>query len=170
MICCILEYLRNIKIASSNVERLNYYNYERKRCFNVQTSLECMEYYIGQTAEFSRTICEKDVVIFAELTGDNNELHMNESVARKSIFGERIVHGALLSAFISTVLGSYMPGQGTIYLSQTSKYVKPVKINDTITVRVKITEIINRKAVIETNIFDQDENCVLLGSAQVLLP
>jgi len=99
------------------------------------------KYYIGQSEAFSKTITESDVSIFAGLSGDFNSLHMNEIEAAKSVFGKRICHGMLVASFISTVLGSYFPGKGTIYLSQNLVFKRPVYIGDTITAQVTVKEI-----------------------------
>lgn len=130
-----------------------------------------MKYYIGQSAQISKTITETDVYTFAGICGDFNSLHVNAVVAEKSIFGKRIVHGALVSSFISTVLGMYLPGEGTIYLRQEVNYRKPVYFEDTITARVVIREILeNGNAVLETSVLNQKGERVLDGTAVVKLP
>lgn len=130
-----------------------------------------MKYYIGQSAQISKTITETDVYNFAGICGDFNSLHVNAAVAEKSIFGKRIVHGALVSSFISTVLGMYLPGEGTIYLRQEVNYRKPVYFEDTITARVVIREILeNGNAVLETSVLNQKGERVLDGTAVVKLP
>lgn len=129
-----------------------------------------MQFTTGQTASFSKTITEKDVCLFAEITGDNNPVHIDEAKAAQSRFGRRIVHGALVSSYISTVLGSKLPGEGTIYMSQTSKFIKPVYIGDTITATVEISEINGNKAILKTQVFNQNNDIVVDGEAKVLLP
>lgn len=129
-----------------------------------------MNYYIGQTADFSKTISECDVYNFAGICGDFNPVHINAIKAEDSRFGKRIVHGALINAFISTVLGMKLPGEGTVYLSQNSKFVHPVYIGDTITARVEIMEINDGKAIMETKVFNQNGKLVVDGKAKVLLP
>lgn len=130
-----------------------------------------MKYYIGQSAKISKTITETDVYNFAGICGDFNSLHMNKMEAEKSIFGRRIVHGALISSFISTVLGMYLPGDGTIYLRQEVNYKKPVYLEDTITAKVVVSEIHeNGNAVLETCIVNQKGEQVINGIAVVKLP
>lgn len=130
-----------------------------------------MKYYIGQSAKLSKTITETDVYNFAGICGDFNSLHVNKEAAEHSDFGGRIVHGALLSSFISAVMGMYLPGDGTIYLRQEVNYRKPVYFGDTITARVTIDEILkNSKAVLKTDVFNQKGECVLDGRAVVKLP
>ena len=130
-----------------------------------------MDFYIGQEAAFSKTITESDVYNFAGICGDFNPVHVNRIQAEKSVFGKQVVHGALVSAFISTVLGMYLPGPGTIYMKQTSKFMKPVFIGDTITAVVRIVNIDERKkAILQTNVMNQDNVLVLCGEAVVKLP
>lgn len=129
-----------------------------------------MEYYIGQQASFSKTITETDVSLFAGISGDFNPVHINDIAAKNSLFKERVVHGALTASLISTVLGNRLPGEGTIYLEQNSRFVRPVKIGDTLTAKVEISEINTGKAVLKTTVINQRDEIVLDGSAKVKLP
>lgn len=130
-----------------------------------------MKYYVGQSAQFSKTITETDVYNFAGICGDFNPLHINKIAAEASPFGRRIVHGALISAMISTVLGMYLPGNGTIYLSQEVYFQKPVYIEDTVTAKVTIQELReNGNALMETCVYNQQGERVILGTAFVKLP
>lgn len=104
-----------------------------------------MKIEVGQTADFSKKITEHEVYLFAEISGDYNSVHVNKVEAEKSRFGKQIVHGALINSYISTVLEMKLPGEGTIYLSQNSRFLKPVFFNDTITVRVQVKEINGKK-------------------------
>ena len=128
---------------------------------------------LGNSAEFTKTISESDVYLFAGIVGDLNPIHVNAVEAEKSQFGERIVQGSLVSSFISTVIGMKMPGPGTVYLEQDSKFLKPVKIGDTITARVEVVEIINEhKNVLKlsTEVSNQDGEIVITGYAIVKAP
>ena len=89
--------------------------------------------YVGKTGRISKTITESDVYTFAGVTGDFNPLHVNAEYAKTTRFGERIAHGMLTASFFSTVLGMLLPGAGAIYLSQSCKFLLPVKIGDTVT-------------------------------------
>ena len=130
-----------------------------------------MKKYIGQTGTFSKTITETDVYNFAGICADFNPLHVNEDIAKKSKFRSRVVHGALINSFISTVLGMYMPGPGTIYLKQESDFVKPVFFGDTITAIAEIESIdINNIAVLKTTVMNQREEVVIEGKATVKMP
>ena len=97
------------------------------------------ELTLGQSASFGKTISEADILMFAAVSGDTNPVHINAEVAAASMFKERIAHGMLSAGLISAVLGTRLPGEGTIYLSQTLKFRAPVKIGDTVTARVEVT-------------------------------
>ncbi|WP_137178797.1 MaoC family dehydratase [Roseomonas sp. AR75] len=94
---------------------------------------------VGQKASFGKTITEADIVLFAAVTGDTNPMHLNEEYAKGTIFGERIAHGMLAAGLITKVMGTQLPGPGTIYLSQNLKFRRPVRIGDTVTATVEIT-------------------------------
>ena len=100
---------------------------------------------IGSSASLTRKVNESDVIAFADITGDNNPIHLNEEEAKKTVFKSRVVHGMLTGSFISAVLGTKLPGPGTIYLEQILKFKKPVYINDTVTVKVTVSDIINEE-------------------------
>ena len=126
---------------------------------------------IGQKASFSKTISESDVYLFAGITGDLNPLHVNEVAARNMMFGKRIAHGMLTSSFISTVIASSLPGPGTIYMEQNSRFLAPVYLGDTITACVEVEELLPRgKARLRTQVFNQDGKLVVDGTALVKLP
>ncbi|WP_270937595.1 MaoC family dehydratase [Falsiroseomonas oryzae] len=94
---------------------------------------------VGQKASFGKTITEADIVLFAAVTGDTNPMHLNEEYAKQSFFGERIAHGMLAAGLITKVMGTQLPGPGTIYLSQSLRFRRPVRIGDTVTATVEIT-------------------------------
>ncbi|MDK2125855.1 MaoC family dehydratase [Parachitinimonas caeni] len=96
---------------------------------------------IGQTAEYARTVTEADVVLFAGVTGDTNPMHLNQEFAETTRFKGRIAHGALTVSFVSTVLGTQLPGPGTIFLALNARFKAPVHIGDTVTARVTVTAI-----------------------------
>jgi 3-hydroxybutyryl-CoA dehydratase len=93
---------------------------------------------IGQSASFGKTVTEADIVLFAAVTGDTNPMHLNAEYAKDTIFGERIAHGMLAAGLITKVLGTQLPGPGTIYLSQSLKFRAPVRIGQTVTARVEV--------------------------------
>ena len=99
------------------------------------------EIAVGQTAEFTKTVTETDVVLFAGITGDFNPAHVNAAEAERSRFGGRIAHGMLSAGFISAAIAMRLPGPGTIYLKQDLKFVKPVYLGDEVTATVTVTDI-----------------------------
>ncbi|MEW9897487.1 MaoC family dehydratase [Chitinivorax sp. PXF-14] len=126
---------------------------------------------VGQVAEYGKTITDADIILFAGVTGDNNPVHIDQEYAEKTPFGTRIAHGMLTASLISTVLGTRLPGPGTIYLSQSAKFKAPVKIGDTVQVRVSVKDIdLNRKRVtLETNCYVAGK-LVLEGEALAIAP
>lgn len=107
---------------------------------------------VGQTASFSKTITEADILMFAAVSGDTNPVHIDAEAAAASMFKERIAHGMLSASLISTVLGTRLPGPGTVYLGQSLKFRAPVKIGETVTATVKVTALdpAKRRATLET--------------------
>lgn len=96
------------------------------------------EINIGDTASITKVITAQMIETFAEISGDTNPVHLDEKAAKESIFGERIAHGILVVGLISNVLGCKLPGEGSIYVSQSVTFVRPVKIGDEITASVEI--------------------------------
>lgn len=131
-----------------------------------------MKYQVGDQASFSKTVTETDVVNFAGLSGDFNPVHINELAARKSMFGRRIAHGMLGASFISTVLGTQYPGEGTIYLGQNLSFKKPVYLGDTLTATVEVIEVVEgkNKLRLKTTVTNQDDVVVIEGEALVIPP
>ena len=99
------------------------------------------EIRIGDEEKFSKTVTEFDVYGFAGITGDFNSVHINKEYAQSTMFKNRIAHGILGAGLISTVIGMKLPGEGVIYLSQSTRFIKPIYIGDTITAIVKVIEI-----------------------------
>lgn len=130
------------------------------------------ELEVGQTAEFEKTISSEDVMRFAEITGDFNPVHVDEVTAAASPFGGRIAHGMLTAGLISAALAGKLPGPGSIYLSQSLRFTRPVRIGDTVTVFVQLTELVvpKRRAKLSTVCRNQRGETVLEGEALVLLP
>jgi 3-hydroxybutyryl-CoA dehydratase len=130
------------------------------------------ELRIGERAEFTKTISESDVYLYAGVTGDLNPAHINEEYAKKTFFKTRIVHGMLLGGLISGVLGNKLPGPGTIYLSQHLDFLAPVRIGDTITASIEVSEIMEteKRARLKTICVNQDGLKVLDGEALVSPP
>ena len=129
------------------------------------------EIKVGQQAVFAKTVSEADIVAYAGVTGDMNPVHINEEFAATTLFKTRIAHGMLSAGFISAVLGTKLPGPGCIYLSQTLKFMAPVKIGDTVTARATVTEIIaeKKRVVLKTECLVAGK-VVLDGEATVMVP
>ena len=100
---------------------------------------------VGMTASTGKTITAADILMFAAVSTDTNPVHLNEEAAAKTPFGTRIAHGMLSAGLISAVLGTKLPGPGTVYLSQTLRFRAPVKIGDTVTAVVEVTELDSAK-------------------------
>src|SRR5215470_10549368 len=97
---------------------------------------------VGMTESYSKIVKASDVVGFAEITGDRNPIHLSEHFAAKTPFKGRIAHGLYTAGLISAVIGTRLPGPGAIYISQTLRFLAPVKIGDTVEAAVKIVELI----------------------------
>ena len=96
---------------------------------------------VGMSETFSKTVSSSDVVGFAEVTGDRNPIHLSQHFAAKTPFGTRIAHGLYTASLISAVLGTRLPGPGAVYISQTLNFRAPVRIGDTVRVRVEVIEL-----------------------------
>lgn len=125
--------------------------------------------YIGQKEEYTKRITEEDIQMYARATGDYNYLHLNDEKAQKSIFKGRIAHGMLTAGLVSAVLGTKLPGEGSVFMAQSLSFIKPVRIDDTITARVEISNIdIERNIVtLNTKCFNQKQEIVLDGEARL---
>ncbi len=129
------------------------------------------EIQIGDKASFSKTISESDVYQFAGITGDFNELHINQKAAEQSLFKSRVVHGCLADSLVSTVLGMKYPGKGTIFMEKSVSYLKPVYLGDTLTCEITVAEKRERGRVLfDVSYYNQDGAEVIKGTALVLAP
>jgi acyl dehydratase len=126
---------------------------------------------IGDTATITKKITQEDIHQFAELVGDLNPVHVDEEFAKKTRFGKPIAHGMWGASLISAVLGTKLPGPGTIYLSQTIKFLAPIFLGDTITARVEVINLRREKAIVtfHTVCENQDGKRMLEGEAVVLV-
>lgn len=125
----------------------------------------------GQAAEITRTVGAADIEAFAAVSGDVNPVHLDAAYAATTPFGERIAHGMLSAAYISAVLGTTLPGPGAIYLSQSLRFRRPVKIGDAVTARVVIKALDARRGhvTLET-VCLVDGKTVADGEAVVMVP
>lgn len=126
---------------------------------------------LGMSGSFAKTVTEADIVLFAGVTGDMNPVHIDEEVAAGTMFKGRIAHGMLSAGFISAVLGTRMPGPGSIYLSQTMKFLAPVKIGDTVRATAEVTAINSeKKRVTLKTTCRVGSQVVIDGEAVMMLP
>lgn len=126
---------------------------------------------VGQSEIYKKEVKASDVVGFAEISGDRNPIHLSEHFAAKTPFGGRIAHGLYTASLISAVIGTRLPGPGAIYISQTLRFLAPVRIGDTVIARVEVTELIEkgRRATL-TCTCSVGETVVLEGEAVVKIP
>jgi len=103
----------------------------------------------GMVDVFAKTITDADIITFAGISGDTNPVHLNHEFAAETIFEGRIAHGMLTASFISTVIGTKMPGPGCIYVSQNLRFKAPVRSGDTVTATCTVTKLIPEKRFIE---------------------
>jgi len=125
----------------------------------------------GQSAEITKIVGAADVEAFAAVSGDNNPVHLDEAYARTTPFQGRIAHGMLSAAYISAVLGTRLPGPGAIYLSQSLRFRRPVKIGDPVVTRVTVQSLDTRRAhATLATVCRVDGKTVVDGEAVVMVP
>ncbi|NJM94944.1 MAG: MaoC family dehydratase [Cytophagales bacterium] len=129
-----------------------------------------MNFVIGDFAESVRTFSQADVEAFAQLSGDNNPVHLDESFAASTVFKKRVVHGALVNSLFSKVLGTQFPGKGSIYLSQESTFKAPVYPGDEVKVRVELKDVKGKIGIFSTLCIGQGDKVLVEGTAKVRLP
>ena len=130
------------------------------------------ELQIGEEASFSKTITETDVYLFAGISGDFNPMHVNEAFAKQTPFKTRIAHGALPQSLIAPVLGTKLPGLGTIAVEITCRFKAPTFFGDTITASARITEKIEKKKWVRLALTwkNQRNETIAEGEAVVIPP
>ncbi|KEQ17363.1 MaoC family dehydratase [Endozoicomonas numazuensis] len=128
------------------------------------------ELKIGDKETLTRTLNEQDLLLFAKVSGDTNPVHLDKDFASTTQFEGRIAHGMWTSSLISCALATKLPGPGGIYLSQEVKFMRPVKIGDTVTVELEVVEINERRkrATVSTNVINQNGKTVVKGKAEVM--
>ena len=135
------------------------------------TGLFLEDLSVGQSAELARTVTGGDLDAFAAVTGDDNPVHLDEALAAATPFGGRIAHGMLSAGYISAVIGTKLPGPGAIYVSQSLRFRRPVKIGDTVLARAEITAIDADRArvTLKTTCLVAGK-AVVEGEAEVMVP
>ena len=129
------------------------------------------ELSVGQSAETIRTVTQKDIELFAEVSGDHNSVHLDAALAATTPFKGIIAHGMLSASFISAILGTTMPGKGTVYLGQNLKFLAPVRPGDTVRTVCTVKEIFleKRRVICTPDCFVGDTQ-VVEGEATLLVP
>lgn len=130
------------------------------------------EIAVGQTASWSKQVEERDIQLFAVVSGDVNPVHLDAAFAATTPFRQRIAHGMLTGAVISAALAMKLPGPGTIYLSQSLRFRQPVSIGDTISIQLEVTGKQDRRKVItiDCKARNQHDKLVATGTAEVIAP
>ena len=125
----------------------------------------------GMTDVFAKTITDADIIIFAGISGDTNPVHLNHEFASETMFEGRIAHGMLTASFISTVIGTKMPGAGCIYVSQNLRFKAPVRSGETVTATCTVTKLIPEKRLIELKtVCTVSGKPVVDGEATIMVP
>jgi len=135
-------------------------------------SLSLADLKIGDQARMTKAFSAEDVAGFARLTGDTNPVHLDETYAKTTVFGTRIVHGMLVGSLFGTLFGTVMPGLGTIYVFQSLKFIRPVHLGEPVTATVTLKEILweKKRAVFDCTAVNASGETVLVGEAQLLPP
>lgn len=122
--------------------------------------------------EFLKTFSNEDVIEFAKISEDNNPIHIDAQYAAKSIFKSQVVHGVLLVSMFSKIFGTLYPGNGSIYLSQTTKFIKPAFIGELISAKATLISFdnIKKRGVFITECYKDNESLILTGEAVILFP
>jgi 3-hydroxybutyryl-CoA dehydratase len=137
---------------------------------------ERVTYYIdelkpGMSESLTKTVTERDVELFGEVSGDKNPVHFDEQYAKGTIFKGRIAHGMLSASYISTVLGMQIPGPGTIFMSATTRFRAPVRIGDTVVTTCTVREVnAEKRRVMFDCVCKVKDTTVIEGEALVMAP
>jgi 3-hydroxybutyryl-CoA dehydratase len=128
------------------------------------------EWKEGDSATYSKTITEADILLFSAVSGDHNPMHLDAEYAKTTRFGKRIAHGLLVSGLISAVIGNKIPGPGAVYVSQLLRFLNPVFIGDTVTVTatISIYEKEKGRMILDTVCRNQDGDALISGEAEII--
>jgi len=130
-----------------------------------------VSFAVGEEASFSRTFTQEDVEIFSRLSGDTNPVHLDENYARETRFQGRIIHGLLVASLISSVLGTKLPGPGSVYLSQQLSFRAPARVGERLTARVRVADWDETRGriVLATDVINENEVALIIGEAKLVL-
>ena len=134
-----------------------------------------MTYYIedlkpGMSESFTKTVSERDIALFGEVSGDTNPVHFDEEFAKTTPFKGRIAHGVLTASYISTVLGMQMPGPGTIFMNLTTRFKAPVRIGDTVTAVCTVQEVLPEKRRVTFDCVCKVGDTVVVDGEALVMP
>lgn len=129
------------------------------------------QFQVGEAAELTRAFSEADVLAFAELSGDANPVHIDAEAAAQSRFGQRVVHGMLTASLFSTLLGTRLPGPGSVYVSQNLRFVAPVFLGEGLTARVEVVRVREDKPLVtlSTRCVKADGTLAIEGEAVIFV-
>ncbi len=126
---------------------------------------------VGMIELYGKTITDADIILFAGISGDINPVHLNHEFASETMFEGRIAHGMLTASFISTAIGTKLPGPGCIYVSQNLRFKAPVRVGDTVVARVTVTKLIPEKRFVELKTECVVSKAIVIdGTATVFVP
>lgn len=130
------------------------------------------ELKVGETASITRLFTDEDVRLYADLSTDHNPVHLDEDFAKQTQFGQRIVHGMLVSSLFSALLGEHLPGHGSIYMSQSVQFKAPVYLNMPVIATVEIVSIREGKPIVtcKTTCTDEQGKVLVAGEAVLFVP
>lgn len=127
------------------------------------------KFKIGQKASLEKVFTDEDVRTFAKISLDSNPVHLDDAYAKETMFKGRIVHGFLTGSLISAIIGTILPGEGTIYLNQILNFRKPVRIGETVKATVEVIGIREEKKILTLNTYCENSHgeIVIEGNAVV---
>ncbi len=125
---------------------------------------------VGDTYEWTRLISMDDVRSFADVTGDDNPIHIDEEAGASSRFGRPVVHGVYLLGLASKVLGRDFPGPGSIAVSLSAKFLRPVPVGESVTIEVKVAEKLERHRHVRIRLYAYCNGKMALGGEAVVIP
>lgn len=126
---------------------------------------------VGDSASYTRSLTEEELVLFAAVSGDVNPVHLDPAFAANSMFKERIAHGMWSGSLISAALATVMPGPGTIYLEQSLSFKRPVKLDDTLTVTLTVaSKNPKNRVTMQCRVTNQRDEAIVVGEATVIAP
>jgi acyl dehydratase len=135
------------------------------------TNIPYEQLQVGQQATTEKEVHERDILLFAAVSGDNNPVHLDEQFAAGTLFKERVAHGMFTGALISAAIACHLPGPGSVYLGQQLTFSRPVKLGDKLRVQIEVLEKLPKNRVrLATRVFNQNDDLVVDGEAEVLAP